>query len=56
MIIEWRMKHPLGRWYREDNGVRKRLIKNNSVAHLAEHLTLNQRVQGSSPCGVTVVK
>jgi hypothetical protein len=30
-----------------------RLVKKDSVAQLVEQLTLNQRVQGSSPCGVT---
>ena len=29
------------------------ICKNDSVAQLVEQLTLNQRVQGSSPCGVT---
>ncbi len=29
------------------------LFENLSVAQLAEQLTLNQRVQGSNPCGET---
>ena len=32
------------------------IFSNDSVAQLVEQLTLNQRVQGSSPCGVTSKK
>ena len=36
------------------DGVRPRRLANGRIAQLVEQLTLNQRVQGSSPCAPTI--
>ena len=46
-----------GRFYREGPGFPGQLLQKaatkDSVAQLVEHLTFNQGVQGSIPCGIT---